>query len=83
MERTPDGNDDLLDVDDIVTGKVSGHLGEGVIPTRAILVVETISEDGPGLRYVRSEGPPTWQALGMLRSALLHIEHEDFESWSA
>lgn len=74
-------DDDGLTVDDLVTGKAAEQLGEGIIPTKAILIVETISEDGPGLRYVRSQGLMTWHAVGMVRSTLLHIEDSDREAW--
>lgn len=74
-------NDDLT-VDDLVTGRAAEQLGPGIIPTNAVLVVETIDEDGPGLRYVRSEGMSTWQTIGMLRSCLLHVEAVDADSWA-
>jgi hypothetical protein len=74
--------DETITVDDLVTGKAAADLGEGQIPTRAILIVETISDEGNDLRYVLSEGLMAWQALGMIRSAQLHIERLDIESWN-
>jgi hypothetical protein len=73
--------DDFLEIDDLVTGKAAEQLGEGCTPTKAVLVVETISEDGNGLRYVISHGVPTWAAIGMLRSALNRIEFDDLMTW--
>ena len=75
-------DEDGLTVDDIVTGPSAAQLGEGVIPTKAILIVETISEHGAGLRFLRSTGLDTWQAIGMVRSALLRIEDEDVAAWT-
>lgn len=72
---------DKLTVDDIVTGKVAETLGEGVIPTAAILVVETMSEEGNGMRYVMSKDAKTWHVMGMLRAAQLKIEHDDLAGW--
>ncbi len=74
-------DDDPLTVDDIVTGKVAESLGPGVIPTAAILLVETVSENGAGLRWVRSEGCTSWHALGILRSATIRTEIEDNDGW--
>lgn len=70
-----------LTVDDLVSGKVAEELGEGKIPTAALLIVETMSEDGRGLRYVLSHGTMTWTALGMLRSTQLSLEEVDMASW--
>ena len=75
-------DDEPLTVDDIVTGPTAAELGEGVIPTRAILIVETMSEAGEGLRFLRSHGLNTWQAIGMVRSCLLRLEDEDVEAWA-
>lgn len=74
-------DDDLLEVEDLVAGKASEQLGEGVIPTRAVLVVETISEDSRQLHYVLSHGTQLWDALGMLRSVAVKIEADDLASW--
>lgn len=74
-------NDDALTVDDLITGRAAEQMGPGVIPTAAVLVVQTMEEDGPGLRYVRTEGLPSWLAIGMMRSALLRIEDEDRQGW--
>lgn len=73
--------DDALSVDDIVTGKVAEQLGHGRIPTRAVLIVETMSDEGTGLRFVLSEGLMRWQAMGMIRSVLVKVEHDDLETW--
>lgn len=73
--------DETITVDDLVTGKAAADLGEGQIPTRAILIVETITDAGHGLRYILSDGTQPWQAVGMLRSVLNHIEHADLASW--
>jgi hypothetical protein len=73
--------DDDLTVDDLVTGKAAAQLGEGHIPTRAVLIVESMTEDGTGLRYVMSAGMQAWQALGMIRSVQLNLERVDLESW--
>lgn len=73
--------DEDLTVDDLVTGKAAAELGEGRIPSAAILIVETMSEDGSGLRFVLSDGMTTWRALGMIRSAQLRLEDIDAESW--
>lgn len=72
---------DPMGVDDLVTGKAAEQLGPGVIPTAAVLIVETIEEDGPGLRFVRSTDLPSWRAIGMTRSALLHMERDDLSAW--
>lgn len=74
-------DDDFLAVDDLVTGKVAEQLGPGRIPTRAVLIVETMGDGDTGLRYVMSEGMQPWQALGMIRSTQLHLEAIDLESW--
>ena len=74
-------DEDFLSVDDLVTGKAAEQLGEGTIPTKAILIVETMSEEGTGIRYVLSHGLMTWQAMGMLRSATLKIEDQDLAAW--
>ena len=75
-------DDEPLTVDDIVTGPTAAELGEGVIPTKAILIVETMSEHGAGLRFLRSHGLDTWQAIGMVRSSLLRLEDEDLAAWA-
>ena len=75
-------DEDGLTVDDIVTGPTAAELGEGVIPTKALLIVETISEAGSGLRFLRSQGLETWQAIGLVRSTLLRIEDEDVNAWA-
>lgn len=74
-------DDDDLNVDDIVTGKAAEQLGDGHIPTRALLIVETMTEQGTGLRYVMSAGMQAWQALGLIRSVQLNLERVDLESW--
>lgn len=78
-------DDDKLTVDDIVTGKVAEQLGPGVIPTRCILIVETISTEGeetlPGMRYILSLGTKPWQALGPMRSVTLKLEADDLACW--
>lgn len=74
-------DDQALTVDDLVTGKAAGQLGEGVFPVSALLIVETMSEQGSGLRIVRSEGMMSWTAIGVLRSVLLRTEDEDLRSW--
>jgi len=73
--------DETITVDDLVTGKAAADLGEGQIPTRAILIVETITDTGHGLRYTMSDDTQPWQAVGMLRSVLNHIEHADLACW--
>ena len=76
-------SDDTSSVDDLVTGKAAEQLGCGVLPTQAVLIVETIHEDGGrGMRYVLADGMTTWQAIGLVRSALLRIEDSDLESWT-
>lgn len=70
-----------MTVDDLVTGEAAAQLGPGVIPVAAILIVETMGEDGPGFRYVRSSDTPSWRAIGMVRSAQLHLERDDLEAW--
>lgn len=72
---------DELTVDDLVTGRAASELGEGVLPTNAILLVSTISEDGPGFRYVVSHGTPSTLIVGMLRSATLKVEDDDLNGW--
>lgn len=72
---------DPMTVDDLVTGEAAARLGPGVIATAAILIVETMGEDGPGFRYVCSTDLPTWRAIGMIRSAQLHMERDDLEAW--
>lgn len=74
-------DEDRLTVDELVTGRAAEMLGEGIIPTKAVLIVETMSEAGTGLRYVMSQGLMTWHALGMLRSSELWLEQQDLESW--
>lgn len=76
-------SDEDLTVDDLVTGRASDQLGEGRIPTAAVLIVETMTEDGPGIRYVISHGVPTWHGIGMLRSCLNALEATDLEQWGA
>lgn len=73
---------DRLTVDDIVTGRAAEELGPGVIPTRAILIVETVSEEGDGLRYILSAGTKTWQALGPLHSVTAAIAAADLADWA-
>jgi hypothetical protein len=75
--------DDELTVDDIVSGLVAESLGPGVLPTAAILIVETVTEDSRGLRYLKTGGLSTWQALGILRSATIRVELEDRAGWIA
>lgn len=70
-----------LTVDDLVTGRAAEELGPGIIPTAAILIVETISDEGQGLRYVRSQGLTLWAAIGLLRSILLRVEADDLAAW--
>lgn len=77
----PDEFTGRLDVDDLVTGRAAAQLGQGVLPTAAILIVQTISESGPGLRYIRSTDLMPWQALGLLRSTELHMEAIDLAEW--
>ena len=72
---------DPITTDDLVTGRAAEQLGEGVIPTAAILIVATISENGPGLRYLIGHGTPQFLAIGMLRSATNHYEAEDLHGW--
>lgn len=72
---------DSLSVDDLVTGRAAEQLGEGVIPTAAVLVVQTLEGEGQGLRYVQSEGLASWQAIGMVGSALRRMEAADLEGW--
>ena len=74
-------SDEVLTTDDLVTGKAAEQLGPGVLPTRAVLIVETVDEEGRGLRYVLADGMTTWDAIGMVRSALLRIEDGDREFW--
>lgn len=73
--------DDELTVDHIVTGDVAASLGPGVIPVSAVLVIETMSADGAGIRWVRSAGCTSWQTLGLLRSATIRCEIEDRAGW--
>lgn len=73
--------DGVLSVDDLVTGRAAAELGPGVIPSSALLIVETVSEQGTGLRFVSSDGVQTWQVLGMLRSVTARIEHDDLMAW--
>lgn len=73
---------DPITVDDIVHGKAAAQLGEGVIPTRAVLIIETVEENGVGLRYVLTDGVKTWHALGMLRSVSGRLEAEDLDGWA-
>lgn len=70
-----------LSVDDLVTGRAAEQFGAGVIPTAAVLVVQTIQGEGQGLRFVQTEGLPSWQAIGMVRSALLRMEAHDLAGW--
>jgi hypothetical protein len=70
-----------LTTDDLVTGRAAESLGEGVLPTRAVLIIETVESEGRGLRYVLAEGMTTWDAIGMVRSALLRIEESDRDYW--
>lgn len=73
--------DPILTVDDLVCGKANDWLGEGVLPSKAILIVETISEAGTGIRFALSEGLMTWQALGMLRCITMRVEDADIDAW--
>lgn len=68
-------------VDELITEHVSDWLGEGVLPSHVIVIVETISEDGTGLRFALTEGSTTWHAMGMLRSTLLRAEDADIDQW--
>lgn len=70
-----------LTVDDMVGPPVAEDLGEGIIPTAAVLVVATISEDGNGLRFMLSDGLVSWNAIGMLRSILNRLKAEDLSAW--
>lgn len=72
---------DALTVDDLVTGKAAEELGQGIIPVAAILIVETMSDTGNGLRFLIPEGVTNWQALGMLRSVQLNLERVDLDGW--
>ena len=44
-------------------------------------IVTGPTAEGPGLRFLRSDGLMTWQALGMIRSTELRIEGDDVDSW--
>lgn len=70
-----------LTVDDLVTGRAAEELGQGVIPVAALLIVETMADDGGGLRFVLPDEVPVWKALGMLRSVQLHLESVDMDGW--
>lgn len=75
-------SDGILGVDDLVTGRAAEQLGEGVIPIRAILVVETMTDASPsGLRYVLSDGLALPHAMGLLRSVTLKLEADDLAMW--
>lgn len=75
-------DDPPLTVDDLVTGRAGEELGEGVIPTTAVLIVATMSADSPsGLRYVIPDGTPSYVAIGMLRSVLIALEASDLQAW--
>lgn len=76
-------SDHDLTVDDLVTGNAAAQLGEGRIPCAAILIVETMSDDGIGMRYVLSEGMRHHQAIGLLRSVLIKVEHDALEAWES
>lgn len=75
-------DEEALSVDDIISAKVAAQLGEALMVTSAVLIVETVSENGRGLRTVRSEGLPSWHTLGLLRSVLLRTEEEDIAGWT-
>lgn len=68
-----------LTVDDLVPRLISEHLGSR-IPTRAVLIVETMTEQGNGIRFFTADAM-TWQALGMIRSVQLRLEQEDAADW--
>lgn len=74
--------DDVLGVDDLVTGRAAAQLGEGVIPIHAVLIVETMTDMSPsGLRYVLSDGVNLPHAMGLLRSVTLKLEADDLAMW--
>lgn len=70
-----------VSIDDIVGGAAASKLGPGAIPTAALLIVETVTESGRELQYLRPAGVTTWQALGMLRSITLALEALDVAEW--
>lgn len=72
---------DALTVDDLVTGRAAEELGQGIIPVAAILIVETMSDAGSGLRFIIPEDVTNWRALGMLRSVQLNLERVDLDGW--
>lgn len=73
-------DDEVFEVDDLLSVKVAASL-ENAIPAGAVLMVQTMSEEGHGFRFIRSHNMSTWIALGMLRSATLYVEQQDLDAW--
>ena len=75
-------SDEELTLDDLVTGPVAASLGDGRLPTRAVLIVETINPDSTiGLRFVTAGVTATHDVVGMLRSVCNRVEAVDLASW--
>lgn len=67
-------------VDDLVPTKVAQDLDDGRLPIGAVLVLETITDQGSGVRFYTSD-MSTWHAIGLLRSTLARLEQVDLAAW--
>lgn len=75
--------DGAFTVDELVGAAIAEDLEDGRIPIGAVLVVETMTEAGPGVRFYMSDGMVTWHAIGLIRSVERRIEAEDLDEWLA
>lgn len=49
----------------------------GIIPTKAVVVIEGIDEDGrSGYYHITSDSCPDWAEIGLLRAALISAEED-------
>lgn len=67
-------------VDDLVPTRVSQDLEEARLPIGAVLVLETITDQGTGVRFYMSD-MASWHAIGLLRSTLARLEQADLQAW--
>jgi len=68
---------------DLLSAEALQRLSDGVIPTRAVVIVESQTLKGSTMNFMVAKGTTTWQALGMIRSAQLQLELLDLNMWRA
>lgn len=70
-----------LATDEIVQGPLADAIPEGHVATRAVVIVETIAEDGRGLMWSSSDDITLWDVIGMLTSVLNRVAELDASGW--